>query len=279
MMESVAVLPVEQSVEQWCDSILSVRILENQSTFFSDSPFFHPEVSPELLGKMGEYLPHWFRMDDALSLFLLLVLFLSVLLLAGTKRLMIHQIKRFFAPMRDQANLFDGDTKGERRCQRLLTGLNILLPALLLCTYVVCQDSLFSTESYSYLFLAVSMLFFGLYYFLKLSITSVVDWTFFDKKQRVACSEVRRLLYAIQGIGFFPLLFLPIYFECSVRELLLYLFILVVFVKILLLYKYWTIFFSKTYGLLHFIAYFCALEIIPVLVLWRILAFVNYSFI
>lgn len=270
---------MEQSVEQWCDSLLSVKVLEHQPTFFSESPYYHPELPVERGGLPGLQVPRLFRVDDGLSLYLLVILFLAFVGLAGSKRLLAHLAKRFFAPLREQANLFDGDTKTERRHIRLLTGLNIFLPASLTCDYVLRRDWLFQSEEYPYWCLALSVLAFMIYYGGKHLLTTVVDWTFFDKGKCGLCAESRDFLYALQGLLFSPLLFYSVFFELSLHRLLLYTLVLVVFVKILLLYKYWTIFFSKTYGILHFIMYFCALEIMPVLVLWRILAFVSNSFI
>lgn len=270
---------MEQSVEQWCDSLLSVKMLEHQPFFFSDNLFYHPEISIKNCGMYGEQVPRLFRIDDGLLLGLLLILFFMFVGLAGSKHLMAHLVKRFFAPLREQANLFDGDTKVERRHMRFLTALNVFLPASLLCDYILRQDWHFQSERYPYLCLSLSILFFGVYYCFKYLLTTAVDWTFFDKIKCSLCSESRNFLYAVQGLLFSPLLFYSVFFELSLQKLLLCALVLVVFVKILLLYKYWTIFFSKTYGILHFIVYFCALEIIPVLVLWRILAFVSNSFI
>ena len=269
-----------QSTEQWCDSLLSVKMLENQPFFFSESPFYHPELSSDWCGFTGERLPHLLRMDDGLTLFLLFILLMAFVWLAGSKRLILHLTKRFFAPLRDQANLFDGDTKSERMSLRMLTSLNVFLPAIMLCDYILRQGELcFLRRNDAWFYFIFSILSFLLYYLLKRVATAVVDWSFFDKRQSRTCSESRDFLYAIQGILFFPLLFLSVYFELSIPDLLLYTLTLAVFEKVVLLYKYWTIFFAKTYGLLHFIVYFCALEIIPVFVLWRILAFVNSSFI
>ena len=50
---------------------------------------------------------------------------------------------------------------------------------------------------------------------------------------------------------------------------------LVIFAKILMFYKWLKVFFSKMYGLLYLIVYFCALELIPTLMIYQVLVQIN----
>ena len=51
--------------------------------------------------------------------------------------------------------------------------------------------------------------------------------------------------------------------------------VVVLVLKSLLLYKSYQIFFSYKLGGVHLILYFCTLEVIPLLVLWRVILFAN----
>ena len=71
------------------------------------------------------------------------------------------------------------------------------------------------------------------------------------------------------GILLLPVLLITVYFDISSRTALFLIGILLVFAKILLFWKCFSNFFEKFYGAFHLILYFCALEILPDLILWK----------
>lgn len=72
-------------------------------------------------------------------------------------------------------------------------------------------------------------------------------------------------LTAIEGVLFFPALLLEVYFALSLQTAVIYGAILVIIVKLLSFYKCNTIFFKHNGGIVQNILYFCALELMPLL--------------
>lgn len=79
------------------------------------------------------------------------------------------------------------------------------------------------------------------------------------------------------GAGFllFPLVLLAVYFDLNANTAKILIFIILGFTKIMLFYKCIRNFFPHIHGSFHLILYFCALEIVPDLFLWKGIGFIN----
>ena len=74
-----------------------------------------------------------------------------------------------------------------------------------------------------------------------------------------------------EGLLLFPLVIMLAYADFPLHNALIYAFIVIIIVKLLLLYKAFIIFFRRNGVYLQIILYFCALEIVPLIVLGGIL--------
>ena len=89
---------------------------------------------------------------------------------------------------------------------------------------------------------------------------------FFTTAERRRWYESYSLLFIIESLVLFPLALLSVYFDLAPEKVSISLAILLLFVKILLFFKSFSVFFGKLKGCLHLILYFCALEAIPLLI-------------
>ena len=71
------------------------------------------------------------------------------------------------------------------------------------------------------------------------------------------------------GLLLLPLVLLVVYFALSLQTAFYFIVVIIIFAKIALFYKCFVNFFGKIYGLVHLILYFCALEILPDLIVWK----------
>ena len=76
---------------------------------------------------------------------------------------------------------------------------------------------------------------------------------------------------AIEGVLLFPAVMMQAYFDLSVKTVVIYVVTVLVFVKLLTIFKCFIIFFYRNVVKLQIILYFCALELVPMLALWSIL--------
>ncbi|MDE6151069.1 MAG: DUF4271 domain-containing protein, partial [Prevotella sp.] len=84
-------------------------------------------------------------------------------------------------------------------------------------------------------------------------------------------TTVKMMSTAWMGILLTPVFLLLSYFGLSVGNALVCTLIIIIFVKLLLFYKCFLIFFKKKGAFLQIFLYFCTLELVPPLILWGIL--------
>ena len=77
------------------------------------------------------------------------------------------------------------------------------------------------------------------------------------------------------GFLFFPFVLTTVYFDAPQWEMCIIGLVLLVFMKILLFYRWVKLFFNDIYGLFGLILYFCALELMPCLVMFKVLSEIN----
>ena len=99
----------------------------------------------------------------------------------------------------------------------------------------------------------------------------VVNAVFFDKKNRKEMMRENSFYLSMEAIFFFLATALAVYgglpFAAQVKILIFPL----LFVKILLFFSTYRILFGKFCRCLHFFVYFCALELVPITILWMFL--------
>ena len=98
-----------------------------------------------------------------------------------------------------------------------------------------------------------------------------LNWIFFDKQVRQEWHNVQFFLFILEAVTLFPVLLVMLYTTPSRNVIAGSLLGVIVLIKSLLLFKSIRLFYVKTYGVLHLFVYFCTLEVIPALLLWRAL--------
>lgn len=225
-------------------------------------------------GMEGIPLPYQLNNDWAVTALLFLCFFLVYYSINHRRKYLYQHLKNFFIH-KERGNLFDDATGSDFRFILSLCGVTCVLCGV--CMYDYSLDTvpglLKHTSSYlllaGYIVIAVlSILCKGLSY-------SFANWIFFDKERNAAWREAYFDLFVGTGFLFFPLVLLIVYFNLEPAISQTVILLVVIFTKILLFYKCIRNFFSHLHGFLHLILYFCTLEIIPDLLLWKGVEYIN----
>ena len=83
----------------------------------------------------------------------------------------------------------------------------------------------------------------------------------------------------MEGIVMFPAVLLQAYFNMSDQNVIIYVVIVLFFVKLWSFFKCYVVFFRRNVFELQIILYFCALEMVPLLAFWGALGYVTDSLI
>ena len=118
-------------------------------------------------------------------------------------------------------------------------------------------------------FLAVLMLLVLLSF--KTLLYSLINWTFFSGQKGKAWLSAVLFSVAVVSTLSFPLSLLEIFYPMDIINVPHCIIGIVILQKIILLIKFFVNFRPKRYGCLLFFLYFCSVEIMPTLIVWRLI--------
>ena len=106
---------------------------------------------------------------------------------------------------------------------------------------------------------------------LKVWLYSFVNWVFFDGKRNGQWIRSLSFLISLEGLLAYPAILMGPYLNVPIQNVEIYFAIGLILVKLMTFYKCYVIFFRQNVVGLQIILYLCALEIVPLLALWKVL--------
>lgn len=236
-----------------------------KETFFSNDSLFQTEFTGMRNGVQGVAVPYSMRSDPYIAIMLLAFIFLSTVICSRMRDMIKRKFETLFHTLTFAS---EKDTTAEIYGQLALNLMSAMLISFLMFSYVqiyVSDTYLLPTEYHLMgLFLALVVGYKLIDALLGLIVTSV----FWSGKQNLQYIKSKTFIGAMEGIMLLLLVMVRVYFELStVHTIFSFVFVLVV-VKFLTFYKCYVIFFKQRGGFIQFFLYLCALEIIPLGVLW-----------
>ena len=223
------------------------------------------EVDSGFEGTPISYSP---RTDDAIALTLLVCFFLSSIALARGKKFLSQQVKDFVLH-RERTSIFDSSTAADVRYLLVLVLQTCVLSGITFLNYFHDTCPALMDHVSSLLLLGIYVGFCLAYFLLQWLLYMFLGWTFFDKnKTNIWLESYSALIYYV-GFALFPFVLFLVYFDLSLTNLVIIGSIILIFTKILMFYKWIKLFFHQFSGLFLLILYFCALEIVPCLLLYQ----------
>lgn len=253
------------------------RILNFNEGFFNGNPILHPELPFRSMWCDTVPIPYRLSQDDIVTGGLLLGFFILICIVNQARRQLVQQTKDFFFAPKERSGPFDKETSIEIYSRFSAVFLLCLTGGLMAFTYVRSHFDLFLDLQSIALMLGIYIGCFVLYFIVKRVLNRFINWIFFPKSQQKLWTDSCSYLISVESILFFPLVLTFVYLDFSFEQGM-WMFLVVLFAaKLLLAFKALKIFFPKSYGLFHLFAYLCALELMPILALWKSLAFITNS--
>ena len=229
------------------------------------------ELASGIEGVPLSYSP---RNDDVIALVLLACFFLSSIALARGKKFLSQQVKDFWV-FRERASIFDASTAADMRYLLVLVVQTCVLGGITLFNYFHDTSSALMEKISPHLLLGIYVGGCVVYFLMKWLIYLFVGWIFFDKKRTSVWLESYSTLIYYLGFALFPFVLLLVYFDLDRSYLVGIGLGLIIFAKILMFYKWIKLFLNQISSIFLLILYFCALEIIPCLLLYQGLIQIN----
>lgn len=244
--------------------------------FFSNNPMYHPEMTPRHHGVPGDPVAYTIAGDDILTVMLLICFLLITTAFAQSRSFMMRQLRSLFYVRKNDSDDM-GETKGEMNFQIALVVQSCLLLTLIFFFYSrdnIGRTFILPTE---YHMLGVYFSVIVGYLIIKMLLSTWVNLTFFDTRANSMWFHSKLFLKGFEGILLFPFIIVQAYLNLPLSEIGIYYLIVIIFVKILAIYKCYSIFFRKIGYFLQIFLYFCTLEMIPLAILWGSLVIIgNY---
>lgn len=216
---------------------------------------------------VGIPLPYSPERDDCVALVLLCCFFLSSYVLSHSHKFLL-QLGHDFIMHRERASIFATSTGTDMRYLLLLLLQMCVLSGLFL---FVCSGSLMPEwiERFpSFWLLGAYVGICVVYLFVKWLLYSFLGWIFFNKNTVSFWMESYSTLLYYLGFGLFLSILVIVYLHLSLQISVIIGLVLLGLVKILMFYKWIKLFCYNLFGSLLLILYFCALEIMPCMMLY-----------
>ena len=268
--DSLSVVNDGQTADVTSDVSLPIYYKE---TFFSKDSLLHPELRGGRQGVAGEPIPYTIAGDNLITGLLLLCIIITLTAIRYSYQYFFRQAKRFFYVVHENTSEIS-ETRGEFYMQLFLVGQASLLFSIMFMLLTREKDNYTFTVEY-YEMIGIYALIFLCYFFLKFIFYEMVNLTFFDGKKYKQWKHSFLLLISLESILLIPLVLFAAFFNLTVHTGIIYTISLLVLIKLLTLYKTFIIFFKQTSVFLQIILYFCALEIVPLSLLWSGLELTN----
>ena len=239
--------------------------------YFQNDPLLHLEINTPLAGVSTNPIPYQIWRDDWITVFVLACMLFFLFIFKDAKRRFTHQLKEFFFPSRNSTNMEAEGNAIEKNMPLLMITLLCLVGGL--GTFIYIQDKmlLFLAPLSPYILIGLSVLTWVVYFFCKAALYSFVNWIFFYKQDIKKWNRSVAFLVSAETLLFFPVVMITVYFGADTDAGCWTMIFIALFVKLLLFIKSYQIFFKKIYGTLHLIVYFCTLELMPLLVILKVL--------
>ena len=233
----------------------------------------HAEVPYRPYGFESTATPFRLRSDawSGLLLFVCLLLAASLVLRLRKKFKEVLQSVFFPIPGKKDEPLVDDPLRYSTRLVAI--ALLSLTAAMVTFTYTQHDTGFYLFPESPYLVFGGFVLLWLAYFLMKRLLSSFVNWVFFRDEKIFTWQRAYTFLYVAEALLFLVLSLIVSYLPFSPEEVFVFTICLVFFVKFLLLFKTYKIFFSKLYGTLHLIVYFCTLELMPLLVMQQVLTY------
>lgn len=221
-----------------------------------------------MTGFEGVPIPYSPKLDDGVTILLLCCFFMSAYVLSRSRKFLV-QLAKDFLLNRERTSIFAATTATDMRYMLLLILQTCVLAAVCTFNYFVDVRPELGERIPPYVLLGTYLAVCLLYLFLKWLTYSFLGWIFFDASRTSLWMESYSTLLYYIGFALFPFALFLVYFDLSLLSTVIIGLFLVFFTKILMFYKWIKLFFHQFSGLFLLILYFCALEIVPCLLLYQ----------
>jgi len=216
--------------------------------------------------------------SDAMISIVLVCTFVILYILSHSRKYIHQRFHDFFA-LHESGRKFIFKTEGDAHSMGVLILQTIIFCGIFCFGYFIHSNKALSHSVPPLMLLSLYIISSFLYYLFKTGLYSFLGWVFFDKRVTDTYLESYSTLIILMGFLIFPFVLLIVFSYISYQSLVIISLLLIIFAKILILYKWIKLFSHNFFRHFLLILYFCALEIIPCFLFYESMIQMNYMLI
>ena len=216
-------------------------------------------------GFIGIPHPSLPQTESWVFIILLVLFFLLVYSVSTSTGIIAETIKSFFQ-VKERSSIFSKATVTDFRLRLLLVIFSIGVFSLYIYLLVFKPESQFPIKTYGY-FLIITAIFLGI----KSLLIDVIGYVFLSPSNKKMAKESYFNIVSILGVSLFIMLILQIYIPreyYNITEIISL--VMCLGACILVIIKLFQIFFHKIVASFYILLYLCTLEILPLVILYRV---------
>ena len=230
------------------------------------------------MGIVGQMIPYRLDGDEWIAGVMIFCFIVTSYVLSHGRKNFFQSVRKLFSN-HGINHIFHKQTSVDTYCLLLLNLQTCLLVSVITLKFLSESPSSSVASNMSPSTISTLLGFYSglgiLYLLIKKYSYRFINWIFFDKIKNNLWMESYFFVVSIFGMLLFPVALLVVYGDFSFYTSVLIPVFLFVLMNLFFIYKCFSIFFSQLHGLFHLFLYFCTLEMLPLLVVWRGIEMVN----
>lgn len=234
---------------------------------FADTTLFET-ISIDRYGVAADPVPYSRGKDNAITSLLIICLIIAAVAVGKSKLFIIRNTKKFFSANDGrQRKLMANETASEVNFQLILATITCALLAIVFYFFSSEDVADIVGQPVQYWSLTLYFAAFLIYMIIRFGLYNCIGWVFFSPSQNQQWNMSLLLITALEAVALLPIVMLITYFNMDIQTAINYVIIAYIIFSTITFFKAYLIFFRRKGGFFQMILYFCALEIVPFVML------------
>lgn len=205
--------------------------------------------------------------------------FVLVLVIFYQRSAFTHRFKEFFSNKRLYIEEGGNENSGGALSAFLMISISALCLTTLFFNDMASLHSFDSNLGIPYWIFAVGYIACLFVIYVKAMLYGIVNWIFSTREENKRWMNGYFFLTSLTALPFYPLTLMYLFYPNSQNVVTACVIFIVILYELLLLYKLFVNFKAKIHGYMLLFLYFCSVELMPVIVIWRTFDWINNFFI
>lgn len=258
-------------------SFINMHMLEEKDGLWADSTYYITGSRLPDHGMLSDVRGYMAGSDSIITGGLILMFIIGASIFAKFRWILLYKIKEFFSDKRKYSEENINTNSNDITSSLIMTCISAISAGVICFSYMAGTTATMPYGKPPYAIIGYVAVGGMLYFGIKCAVYSFVNSIFFNKEDSKKWLTSYLLIASLSAFASYPLAMASVFMNLSVQEMSICILFFVILCKILLLYKLFTNFKIRKYGISLIFLYFCAVEIMPMFIIVHVLETTNYN--